>query len=70
MSKASKVKHAYEVCKKCNMKGAYLYTPADVYGTRTGTAIAYCKYCSPRTGVPRIAVKSGIRARLRKLFAR
>ena len=64
------IKHTYEVCKKCNKKGAYLYTPSNVYGTRTGATAGYCKYCTPRTGIPRVTIKPGIRARLRKLFMR
>ena len=57
------LKHTYELCKKCAKKGAYLYTP------RKGTPAEYCKYCNPRTGVTRVAVKTGMLARLRKLFA-
>ena len=64
-----KASHNYSLCKKCGKKGAYLYTPRDVYNSRAGVTVEYCKYCTPRTGAPRAVAKLGILARLRKLFA-
>jgi len=68
-----KASHNYSLCKKCNKKGVYLYTVRKHTSERgfatTGATVEYCKYCTPRTGVPRAVAKLGILARLRKLFA-
>ena len=59
----SKINHSYDLCKKCGKKGAYTHTLSG------NIKVEYCKYCAPRTGVPRAVVKLGMFARLRKLFA-
>ena len=54
---------SYDVCVKCGKKGAYTRALSE------RTKAEYCKYCAPRTGIPRVTLKTGIIARLRKLFA-
>jgi hypothetical protein len=63
---------SYDVCSKCGKKGAYVHMvkvqgkPSTIIKT---APVEYCKYCTPRTGIPRVTLKTGIIARLRKLFA-